>query len=295
MPQLSRTRQPPDELDVFHHRQAGQSPLKNEHLTSDKHALVAIGQVEPPHPSATPRSSSRACQAAESSAKLKLPATARWPVSVAGYRLLVAGWRLAVVAGFELTERVKPTVRDDAVSVQEPQPVAGRLRRPGVELCGPARGAVNPLDVHALAGQCANPRVAVASHRDDDLHLARRVQLRQKPSQRFGIVAYRDDDGDQWRHRAYDTLGARMQPEQSPRLLSLISHELRGPLGVIRGYLRLLEQTGPELSDSHRQAVTAALKASDRAAELLTQTSMLASCNVRRRRWPCRPTPLSDC
>ena len=68
----------------------------------------------------------------------------------------------------------------------------------------------------------------------------------------------------------------RMPPDQSPRILSLLSHELRGPLGVIRGYLRLLEQAGPELSDSHRQAVTAALKASDRAAELLDKASMLA-------------------
>ena len=67
-----------------------------------------------------------------------------------------------------------------------------------------------------------------------------------------------------------------MQSDQSPRVLSLLSHELRGPLGVIRGYLRLLEQTGPDLSDQHRQAVSAALKASDRAADLLTQTSMLA-------------------
>jgi len=67
-----------------------------------------------------------------------------------------------------------------------------------------------------------------------------------------------------------------MASDELAHVLSLLSHELRGPLGVIRGYLRLLEQTGPELSDQHRQAVSAALKASDRAVELLTQTSMLA-------------------
>jgi signal transduction histidine kinase len=67
-----------------------------------------------------------------------------------------------------------------------------------------------------------------------------------------------------------------MTSDQTARVLSLLSHELRGPLGVIRGYLRLLEQTGPELSDQHRQAVSAALKASNRALDLLTQTSMLA-------------------
>jgi len=67
-----------------------------------------------------------------------------------------------------------------------------------------------------------------------------------------------------------------MESDQSARVLSLLSHELRGPVGVIRGYLRLLEQTGAELSDQHRQAVSAALRASDRAADLLTQASMLA-------------------
>jgi two-component system, sporulation sensor kinase B len=60
------------------------------------------------------------------------------------------------------------------------------------------------------------------------------------------------------------------------RLLSLISHEIRGPLGVIRGYLRLLEQQGAALSDTHRQAVAGALKASDRATEILAQVSTLA-------------------
>ena len=60
------------------------------------------------------------------------------------------------------------------------------------------------------------------------------------------------------------------------RLLSLISHEIRGPLGVVRGYLRLLEQQGSALSDTHLQAVAAALKASDRVTELLGQVSTLA-------------------
>ena len=60
------------------------------------------------------------------------------------------------------------------------------------------------------------------------------------------------------------------------RLLSLIAHEVRGPVGVIRGYLRLLEQQGESLSEPHRQAVGATLKAADRAVDLLAQVSMLA-------------------
>ena len=66
---------------------------------------------------------------------------------------------------------------------------------------------------------------------------------------------------------------------QGPELgqvLSLLSHELRSPLGVVRGYLRLLNQHQGELSDTHQQAVTAALKASDRCVDLLMQASALA-------------------
>ena len=60
------------------------------------------------------------------------------------------------------------------------------------------------------------------------------------------------------------------------QMLSLLSHELRSPLGVVRGYLRLLNQHQGELSDTHRQAVAAALKASDRCVDLLVQASALA-------------------
>src|SRR5687767_11550287 len=65
-------------------------------------------------------------------------------------------------------------------------------------------------------------------------------------------------------------------PGDPAQVLSLLSHELRGPLGVIRGYLRLLDQT-PDLADAQaRQAVTATLQASDRLAEILDQASLLA-------------------
>jgi signal transduction histidine kinase len=67
-----------------------------------------------------------------------------------------------------------------------------------------------------------------------------------------------------------------MNHEQLGRLLSLISHEVRAPLGVMRGYMRLLEQQSRDLPETHRHAVTAALKASDRAADILGQVSALA-------------------
>ena len=60
------------------------------------------------------------------------------------------------------------------------------------------------------------------------------------------------------------------------RLLSLISHEVRGPLGVIRGYLRLLDQQSASLSEAQRQTVVATLRAADRATDLTGQVSTLA-------------------
>jgi K+-sensing histidine kinase KdpD len=65
-------------------------------------------------------------------------------------------------------------------------------------------------------------------------------------------------------------------PAEESRVLSLLSHELRGPLGVVRGYLRLLTQSAPELSDRSKEAVAAALRASDRLAEVLDEASLLA-------------------
>ena len=67
-----------------------------------------------------------------------------------------------------------------------------------------------------------------------------------------------------------------MHSDHVGRLLSLISHEVRAPLGVMRGYMRLLEQQGTELSPQHRHAVSAALKAGERATEILAQVSALA-------------------
>src|SRR5690606_2842496 len=76
------------------------------------------------------------------------------------------------------------------------------------------------------------------------------------------------------------------------RLLSLVSHEVRAPLGVVRGYLRLLEQRGADLQEAHRHAVAAALKACDRAADILGQVSTLAQLHRRDTPLSLRPTPL---
>jgi len=59
-------------------------------------------------------------------------------------------------------------------------------------------------------------------------------------------------------------------------LLALVSHELRSPLGVIRGYLRLLDQQGTNLTEQQLNAVAAALKAAERATTVLDQASTLA-------------------
>jgi signal transduction histidine kinase len=82
-----------------------------------------------------------------------------------------------------------------------------------------------------------------------------------------------------------------MDADAFSRLLSLTSHELRSPLGVIRGYLKWLEQQGDALPEQQRQVVTATVKASDRLAELLAELSALAQ--LQRRETPLAREPVS--
>lgn len=58
-------------------------------------------------------------------------------------------------------------------------------------------------------------------------------------------------------------------------LLSLASHELRGPAGVIRGYLRILEQD-PTLRERPRRVVADTTQAANRLVTLLDEVSELA-------------------
>jgi signal transduction histidine kinase len=60
-----------------------------------------------------------------------------------------------------------------------------------------------------------------------------------------------------------------------PTLLSLASHELRGPTGVARGYLRLLEQDA-SLPDRAQSAVAGAASALAHVGSLLDELSELA-------------------
>lgn len=63
--------------------------------------------------------------------------------------------------------------------------------------------------------------------------------------------------------------------DSASRLLAHLSHELRGPLGVLRGYLRLLDQGRATLDARQQKAVVAALAASDRAVTLVNEASEL--------------------
>jgi two-component system sensor histidine kinase BaeS len=64
--------------------------------------------------------------------------------------------------------------------------------------------------------------------------------------------------------------------DHAPILLSHLSHELRGPLGVVRGYLRLLDQGKETLDERQRKAVASAMEASDRAVALIDEASELS-------------------
>lgn len=60
-----------------------------------------------------------------------------------------------------------------------------------------------------------------------------------------------------------------------PTLLSLASHELRGPTGVVRGYLRLLEQDAT-IGERPRRVMLEMTRATDRLAAILDEVSELA-------------------
>lgn len=60
-----------------------------------------------------------------------------------------------------------------------------------------------------------------------------------------------------------------------PTLLALASHELRGPTGVVRGYVRMLDQDGT-LGERPRRILGEVGRATDRLAALLDQMSELA-------------------
>ena len=76
-------------------------------------------------------------------------------------------------------------------------------------------------------------------------------------------------------------------------VLSAASHELRGPLGVARGYLRLLVQGG-ELDARAAKAVHEATRATDRMADLLDELSAYARWARGDARLMRGPVPLHD-
>jgi hypothetical protein len=68
-----------------------------------------------------------------------------------------------------------------------------------------------------------------------------------------------------------------------PDLLSVLSHELRGPLGIVQGYLRLMQRQRPP-GDPDAPIITAMLDATGRLATIGRQAADL-------RAW-CRPHPV---
>jgi len=76
-------------------------------------------------------------------------------------------------------------------------------------------------------------------------------------------------------------------------VLSAASHELRGPLGVARGYLRLLVQGG-QLDPRAAKAVQEATRATDRMADLLDELSVYARWARGDARLMRGPVPLHD-
>lgn len=85
-----------------------------------------------------------------------------------------------------------------------------------------------------------------------------------------------------------------MDVDAVSRLLSLTSHELRSPLGVIRGYLKLLEQRPESLTEPQKVAVGASLRATARMIEILAEVSAFAHLQRGDTAIKRQPTTLSD-
>lgn len=68
----------------------------------------------------------------------------------------------------------------------------------------------------------------------------------------------------------------RTRQTEISRILAHLSHELRAPMGVVLGYLRLLEQRGEGLNERQQRAVAAAARAGAAAVTLLDEASELS-------------------
>ena len=78
-----------------------------------------------------------------------------------------------------------------------------------------------------------------------------------------------------------------------PTLLSLAAHELRGPTGVVRGYLRLLEQDAT-LGERPRRLMLEISRATDRMAAILDEVNDLAHLKDGRTRLMLKRTSLKS-
>jgi signal transduction histidine kinase len=83
-----------------------------------------------------------------------------------------------------------------------------------------------------------------------------------------------------------------MAEDEITSLLTLISHELRAPVGVAQGYLRMLQPR--PVSDVQEQAIAAALRACEQSMTLLHQLSALARLRQGETTWRRLQIPLHD-
>jgi signal transduction histidine kinase len=83
-----------------------------------------------------------------------------------------------------------------------------------------------------------------------------------------------------------------MPGEDYPRLISLAVHELRTPVGVVGGYLRMLQRDSDPLSERQRKMVDEAAKSCARLVSLIAELSEVGKLDERSIPMAARPVDL---
>ena len=166
---------PPNEIDVFHDWQIGETPDGLESFPSHEQRLVAVR--EPEERDAQPHA--ELDQAGERGRRVQ--------------RETVTS-RDARSAAMSVFNCVAPAAGQPAVRVKKQKPVAARRGRAGIHLTRTSSRRLEPDDVRPREAEPRQRRILWSRH-DDDFS-TRRVGDAKRSRERFRIVVNRNDDAD---------------------------------------------------------------------------------------------------
>lgn len=204
MPERPRALQTPDELDVLEQRQRRKASYSMEHRATDKNALIAVREIQPAHSSGNPALEDPSLPGVRGERKCKAPPDD------------------GVVSRVEVTKGGQPSRWQDAIGVDEPQPLSIRTSSARVELNTPSGMTGDPRHVRPTATEDLELNVVDTAGQDDDfgrpaLRARRRLrELREEPRQRCKIVANGNDDRNERCHRVCHGAAESMIRETKP-------------------------------------------------------------------------------